>query len=245
MLSENPRTKSEGFYIALHSFEPSICCPGYSLETCDPRRPSTTSTVISPPLPIYASLISLSTSWSVLLPNHLMLHTSMSSCTKSANCRCLTVIQASSDKLLGTLMLLVAAFVFVYYTSWALLTVSEGSCVARQVHGSYLCAQDRSSSQTSCFMFYRAPSYSRRVCRRLTLSAVPTPRPSSAIFLPRPRMGCPLTRISPYSRYHWRRSVHRAGHAQGSQEEAGKGGNQERLDDAWGEEYGQGRIELC
>lgn len=35
--------------------------------------------------------------------------------------------QAVSDKALGSLMLLVAAFVFVYYTTWAILLVSTAS----------------------------------------------------------------------------------------------------------------------
>jgi len=36
----------------------------------------------------------------------------------------MSLVQAASDKLLGSLMLLTAAFVFTYYTIWALFLVS-------------------------------------------------------------------------------------------------------------------------
>ena len=127
-------------------------------------------------------------------------------------------VQATSDKLLGGMMLLVAAVVFLYYTIWALFLVSS---YAHLFAG-------RESLQRYPAQCGRLPRCYQTVLRqhhthpcRAHRAAIPRPKLIPPLLLPRSRMGNTPSCRSPLTRHHGHRAVLRKGHDGGGAKTGG------------------------
>lgn len=111
--------------------------------------------------------------------------------------------QATSDKLLGGAMLFIAAFVFVYYTIWALLLVRS--------HVTFLRLPPHIPS-CSC-LYYSELSHH--------ITAIPSPNIYHPLLLPSPKLRHQNPNILVAYRCMWSDIVFRKGHVNRSEEEEG------------------------